>query len=571
MSKEMLDIADYSEYIVIKEAAEQIELSHKPDEAIVKILSLISRQMGLNRGRVLLKEKQGSALYTAYSFGLTDLEVSRSRFDENEGITGKVMRMGSPVIIPNIDMEDDYLCRTVERSTLPQEPVAFIATPVLRRGKSIGVLAVNRLKNRSRSMDRDLSILKLMAVFVSEILSVHEMLQKQTQVLKEENEQLRAMALSQGSQYGIIGESPSVMASLDKAARAANVTVTVLLKGESGTGKEKFSRMLHLASQRRDGPFIAINCAAIPIDLLESELFGHEKGAFTGATATKIGKIEMAHRGTLFLDEIGDLDLGLQAKLLRVLEERAITRIGSNKMLPVDVRIVVASHKNLQNSVNQGSFRLDLFYRLNVFPIELPPLRERDGDIRLLARHFLNQANQEYQTNVIFDRGALVFLDAYEWPGNIRQLENVIKRAVLLSEDGRLITETIMHRIIQEESGIIFNGTVITAPSVINSDVNPNPNPNRFEPQGSEQDAIPVSLSSLEPETIVSSSNSQRSVLSQTDSFEDKRNYWKVSASEKDTLLQALARAHGNKSQAARLLNMTPRQYNYRFKKLGLG
>ena len=566
MSKEMLDIADYSEYIVIKEAAEQIELSHKPDEAIVKILSLISRQMGLNRGRVLLKEKQGSALYTAYSFGLTDLEVSRSRFDENEGITGKVMRMGSPVIIPNIDMEDDYLCRTVERSTLPQEPVAFIATPVLRRGKSIGVLAVNRLKNRSRSMDRDLSILKLMAVFVSEILSVHEMLQKQTQVLKEENEQLRAVALSQGSQYGIIGESPAVMASLDKAARAANVTVTVLLKGESGTGKEKFSRMLHMASQRRDGPFIAINCAAIPIDLLESELFGHEKGAFTGATATKIGKIEMAHRGTLFLDEIGDLDLGLQAKLLRVLEERAITRIGSNKMLPVDVRIVVASHKNLQNSVNQGNFRLDLFYRLNVFPIELPPLREREGDIRLLARHFLNQANQEYQTNVIFDRGALVFLDTYEWPGNIRQLENVIKRAVLLSEDGRLITETIMHRIIQEESGIIFNGAVTPSSPVISS----NTHHNRFEPQAREHDAILLPTSPFEPETIVLSENPKRSILSQNDSFEDKRNYWKVSASEKDTLLQALARAHGNKSQAARLLNMTPRQYNYRFKKLGL-
>lgn len=554
MSKETLDIGDYSEYTVIKEAAEQIELSHKPEEAIGQILSLISRQMGLNRGRVLLKESAGSVLYTAYSFGLTELEIARSRFDENEGITGKVMRMATPVIIPNIDMEEDYLCRTVERTTLPQEPVAFIATPILRKGRAIGVLAVNRLKNRSRSMDRDLSLLKLMALFIGEILAVNAMLEKQTQVLKEENEQLRAVALSQGSQYGIIGESAAVMASLNKAARAANVSVTVLLKGESGTGKEKFSRMLHMASNRKDGPFIAINCAAIPLELLESELFGHEKGAFTGATTNKVGKLEMAHKGTLFLDEIGDLDLGLQAKLLRVLEERTITRIGSNKPIPVDVRIVVASHKNLQNSVNQGDFRLDLFYRLNVFPIELPPLRDRDRDIRLLARHFLNNANQEYGTNVIFDRGALAFLETYNWPGNIRQLENVIKRAVLLADDGRLITDALMQKILIEESGIEFSATQSSPASANKS--------SSFEADVS----APMHASNtLDKPIDLPVESSAQSV-----DAEQKRNYWKVSGSEKEMLLQALERARGNKTQAAKILNMTPRQYNYRFKKLKL-
>ncbi|BBP45035.1 Nif-specific regulatory protein [Thiosulfatimonas sediminis] len=557
-----LDIANHSEYIVIRQAAEQIERAHKPEEAITDILSLISRQMGLNRGRVLLHDKSDSVLYAAYSFGLTDLEVSRSRFADNEGISGKVMKMGSPVIIPNIDLEDDYLCRTVARSTLPQETVAFIATPILRKGKNIGVLAVNRLRNRSRSLDRDLGILKLIALFIGEILAVNELIEKQTQVLKEENEQLRAMAVSQGSQYGIIGESPAVMASLNKAARAANVSVTVLLKGESGTGKEKFSRMLHMASNRQDGPFIAINCAAIPLELLESELFGHEKGAFTGATATKPGKIEMANKGTLFLDEIGDLDLGLQAKLLRVLEERSITRIGSNKAIPVDVRIIVASHKNLQESVNQGNFRLDLFYRLNVFPIELPALRERDGDIRLLARHFLNQANQEYHTNVIFDRGALEFLERYEWPGNIRQLENVIKRAVLLAEDGQMITDRLIQRIIREESGIVFNENTpppaaISAPEAVN--------------------AAASRVGAMPPLTVAETVHYAQAMpptpppnAFNADS-EIKRNYWKVSDSEKDLLLQALERAHGNKSHAARMLNMTPRQYNYRYKKLGLG
>lgn len=576
MSKDTLDIADYSEYSVIKEAAEQIELSHKPDEAISRILSLISRQMGLNRGRVLLKEPGSSVLSTAYSFGLTELEIARSRFAVNEGITGKVMRMATPVIIPNIDLEDDYLCRTVDRATLPQEPVAFIATPILRKGKAVGVMAVNRLKNRSRSLDRDLSVLKLMALFVSEILSVNAMLEKQTQILKEENEQLRAVALSQGSQYGIIGESPAVMASLNKAARAANVSVTVLLKGESGTGKEKFSRMLHMASNRQDGPFIAINCAAIPLELLESELFGHEKGAFTGATATKIGKLEMAHHGTLFLDEIGDLDLGLQAKLLRVLEERSITRVGSNKPIPVDVRIVVASHKNLQTSVNEGNFRLDLFYRLNVFPIELPPLRDRDGDIRLLARHFLNQANQEYGSNVIFDRGALAFLETYEWPGNIRQLENVIKRAVLLADDGRLINETLMQKILTEESGIQFTGESRTAPMLNSQEVQEPPYvANRFANANSAQEtgaqAFAPESGFLPPQAVPSAQLPAGQVATVSRSVEDaKRSYWKVSENEVDILLQTLERAHGNKSHAARMLNMTPRQFNYRFKKLGL-
>ncbi|CAN8141779.1 Nif-specific regulatory protein [uncultured Thiomicrorhabdus sp.] len=546
-----LDIADHSEYIVIRQAAEQIEEAHQPEEAITNILSLISRQMGLNRGRVLLREKGEHVLKAVYSFGLTDLEISRSRFADNEGISGKVMKMGMPVIIPNIDLEDDYLCRTVDRATLPQETVAFIATPILRKGRTVGVLAVNRLKNRSRSLDRDLWILKLIALFIGEILAVNAIIEKQTQVLKEENEQLRAMAVSQGSQYGIIGESPAVMGALSKAARAANVSVTVLLKGESGTGKEKFSRMLHMASSRQDGPFIAINCAAIPLELLESELFGHEKGAFTGATSTKPGKIEMAHRGTLFLDEIGDLDLGLQAKLLRVLEDRSITRIGSNKATPVDVRIIVASHKNLQESVNHGNFRLDLFYRLNVFPIELPALRDRDGDIRLLARHFLNQANQEYHQNVIFDRGALEFLERYEWPGNIRQLENVIKRAVLLAEDAQMITDALIQRIIREESGIVFNG----AP------------PQTREPAALPPVTVHEEVRVVEPQYEVPMHNPPMSVR---ENVEMKRSYWKVSESEKDVLLQALERAHGNKSHAARMLNMTPRQYNYRFKKLGL-
>ncbi|PLA75363.1 sigma-54-dependent Fis family transcriptional regulator [Hydrogenovibrio sp. SC-1] len=556
---EQIDIANQSEYIVIKEAAEQIEKAYEPDKAVHTILSLISRQMGLNRGRVLLQENTSGFLYTAYAYGLTKQEIAQGRFAISEGISGKVMHSGSPIIVSDIDKEDDYLFRTVERSTLPQETVAFIALPIIRNGVTVGVLAVNRLSKRPRSLDRDLSVLKLMSLFISEILAVNAMIEQQTQYLKEENEQLRAMALGQGSQYGIIGESAALRSALNKVSRATNTAVTVMLKGESGTGKERFSRMLHLASHRQDGPFIAINCAAIPPDLLESELFGHEKGAFTGATQTKQGKIELANNGTLFLDEIGDLDFGLQAKLLRVLEERCVTRVGGTKQIHVDTRIIVASHKDLHEAVNGGRFRLDLFYRLNVFPIELPPLRERDGDIRLLARHFLNQANQEYHTSTIFDKGTMTFLEAYEWPGNIRQLENVVKRAVLMADKGRLITAKLIEKIIQEESAIIHGGHV----KPLENELNPPPT---VESWPTQPDPNRASAASGYPPP----QNNPQVWPNSQQTPDGKRAYWPVSEDESAQLKQALEMARGNKTRAALLLNMTPRQFSYRMKKLDL-
>lgn len=537
---ERIDISNQTEYSVIKEAAEQIENAYQPEKAIHTILSLISRQIGLNRGRVLLQEPNTGFLRAAYAYGLTQNEIAKSRFAIKEGISGKVMHTGTPIIVPDIDQETDYLCRTVDRKTLPQETVAFLATPIIRNGTVVGVLAVNRLRISSRSLDKDLSLLKLIAVFISEILAVHAMLERQTQILKEENEQLKALTTNQGSQYGIIGESSALMNSLNQVSRAANAAVTVLLKGESGTGKEKFSRMLHLSSRRQDGPFIAINCAAIPKDLLESELFGHEKGAFTGAGKSKLGQMELANHGTLFLDEIADLDLGLQAKLLRVLEDKSVTRVGAVKPIPVDVRIIVASHKDLNEAVNLGRFRLDLFYRLNVFPIELPPLRERNGDIRLLARHFLNQANQEYQLSTIFDVGAMEFLEHYDWPGNIRQLENVIKRAVLMADQHRLIQSSLIQSIIRDEKAITLGSHA-----------------SRFLPP--EQNTMPPSTQNW---------SAQINTHQTPPALSEKRDYWKVSDIETETLKKTLEMARGNKTRAALMLNMTPRQFSYRLKKL---
>jgi DNA-binding NtrC family response regulator len=233
----------------------------------------------------------------------------------------------------------------------------------------------------------------------------------------------------------IIGDAPSLKASILSLQRAAGSDATVLLEGESGTGKELFARALHALSPRSDGPFVAINCAAIPDNLLETELFGHEKGAFTGAVARKPGKFELAHHGTLFLDEIGDLPLALQAKILRALEERRFERVGGTQSLHVDVRIVAATNKQLRAGVAAKQFREDLFFRLSVFPIAIPPLRDRPDDIPILARHFAEKFSRELKKKTaMLAPSAIEELQKYHWPGNVRELQNCMERAVILSE-----------------------------------------------------------------------------------------------------------------------------------------
>tara|TARA_Y100001960_G_scaffold199795_1_gene209051 strand:+ start:802 stop:1845 length:1044 start_codon:yes stop_codon:yes gene_type:complete len=240
--------------------------------------------------------------------------------------------------------------------------------------------------------------------------------------------------------FNIVGESLPIREVFDVVERAAGSQSTVMIYGESGTGKELIARALHMNSLRASKPFIAVNCGAIPHELLESELFGYEKGAFTGAVNTRIGRMELAHQGTIFLDEIGDMPISLQVKLLRVLAEREIDRIGSTKPTSIDIRVITATHRNLEESIKLGKFRADLFYRLNIIPINLPPLRERKTDIPLLANHFLKQFNGATKSKTISNE-AMNFLVNYSWPGNIRELANFVERMVVLS-----IGSTIMPR-----------------------------------------------------------------------------------------------------------------------------
>ena len=524
-----------SELLVLQEAARLITRSTDPEPAIRGILRLLSQLLGLNRGRVLLPSTESGELEISFAYGLTEEERSRGRYVIGEGVTGKVFQTGQLALIQDIDDEPTYLARAVDRTTLPDEAVAFIAVPIVMEEFPAGVLAVHRLRQRERPFQRDVALLQVLATFIGQILRVNELVAEHTAQLLSENQLLKNKLESKGARYGIMGQSPALQQAIQQSLQVAKTNTTVLLLGESGTGKERFARMQHLASDRAEGPFVSINCAAIPASLIESELFGHEKGAFTGANSMKRGKIELASGGTLFLDEIGDLDLDLQAKLLKVLEHKVIQHVGSSKDIPVDVRILAATHKNLQEAVNENKFRLDLFYRLNVFPIRLPPLRARQGDIPILARYFLNITNQEYERNLSFAPGAVEMLDGYPWPGNIRQLENLVKRAVLMSTETQISAELIKKILIEEEG--------------IN------------HPDTSQSVASPPSIQKAHSHQERSSSGTFIDGL---------RPYLKVREDERDVILDALERNQGNKTRAAISLGMTPRQLRYRIKKLEL-
>jgi two-component system, NtrC family, response regulator len=258
--------------------------------------------------------------------------------------------------------------------------------------------------------------------------------------LEVEHQELMRQSSAQTALGGLITGDPAMQRLCHTLEKIARTDVTLLITGESGTGKELLARALHDLSPRVHGRFVAINCAAIPENLLESELFGYEKGAFTGAVKTTPGKIELADGGTLFLDEIGDLPASLQAKLLRFLQDRLIERVGARRTIPVDVRIVCATNRNLERMIEEGSFREDLYYRLNEMRLEVPPLRERHGDAVVLAKYFLARLNKQYNKSLRgFSADALAAIAAYGWPGNVRQLENYVKKAVVMA-DGRTVT-----------------------------------------------------------------------------------------------------------------------------------
>jgi Nif-specific regulatory protein len=494
------------EFTVLYEISKLIGSTLNCQEIFSDILSIFNTHLGMNRGTVTLLNPASGELEIRAAHGMTEKEVKRGRYLVGEGITGKVVETGEPVAVPQIEKEPLFLNRTRSRDNLKKGDISFICVPIKNGPNVLGALSVDRLFSEDIAFEEDVRLLSIIASMIAQGLKIQQMVQDEKKQLLSENITLKEKLKERYSLYNIVGTSNKMTEVFQMIERIANTDVTVLIRGESGTGKELVANAIHFNSSRALKPFLKLNCAVLPDTLIESELFGHEKGAFTGATEQRMGRFERADGGTLFLDEIGTLNLTAQAKLLRVLQEREFERIGGNRTFRVDVRIVTATSKDLERSIEEGTFREDLYYRLNVFPIFMPALRERKTDILLLADYFVEKFNQKHNKDVRrISTPAIDMLIQYHWPGNVRELENSIERAVLFCTD-RVIHSYHLPPTLQtgERSG--------TIPSL---------------------------------------------------SFEEA-----MQSYEKELIIDALKNSRGNMAEAARLLNTTERIVSYSVKKL---
>ncbi len=395
---------------------------------LYRAMKILSDYLDLRRGTITLLDLKTGELRIEVAYGLTPEQIAKGRYKIGEGIVGKVVEMGEPMVVPDIGKEPLFLNRTGAR--IEKDNISFLCVPIRFKQEVLGVLSVDRIFDESISFEEDIRVLEIVATLIAQVLKLYQAFYEE----KTRREELEQELKDRFAFQNIIYASPAMKEILKTALKVAGTKATILLRGESGTGKELLAKAIHFSSPRAEKPFVAINCAAIPETLLEAELFGFEKGAFTGAFASKKGKFELADSGTLFLDEIGDLPLALQAKILRVLQEQSFERLGGTKSLKVDVRIIAATHRNLEEMVKEGLFREDLYWRLNVVPLFIPPLRERPEDIPLLIDHFLKKFNLLYKKDLKIQPEAVERLLNYPFPGNVRELENLIERLVLLTE-----------------------------------------------------------------------------------------------------------------------------------------
>ncbi|PCJ56897.1 MAG: sigma-54-dependent Fis family transcriptional regulator [Planctomycetota bacterium] len=411
------------------------KIAHKSASALdfriilKQVLEILAHDMGMNRGMISIYRRDLNEIIVdvSHGFDASDNEVT---YRLGEGITGKVIETGRPVAIPNIEKAPMFLDRTQSRKKVNRSELAFICVPIKFDKEVIGALSVDRIFDSDATLAKEMRFLEEVCHFLSHRVRARRLL--------DENLGLKKMLhLSSGNL--LLGNCESLRHVNYLASQVAESKTSVLITGETGTGKGIVASLIHKDSDRAGKKFVTVNCGAIPENLIESELFGHEKGAFTGADKMKPGKFELAHRGTLFLDEIGEMPLTAQIKLLRVIQEREMERVGGIKTLKVDVRIIAATNKNLEEEVKLGQFREDLFYRLNVFPIHMPPLRDRGADILLLADSFILRYSKNMKKNVKrIDTPSIDLLMSYHWPGNVRELENCIERAILLTTSGVL-------------------------------------------------------------------------------------------------------------------------------------
>jgi Nif-specific regulatory protein len=486
-------------------------MAHHHDVAsmLQEILDILASEFDFQRGTITLYLPDENNLRIIASLGLSGKEVERGTYELGEGITGQVAMTREPRCISRIGDEPGFLSRTKAKRDVNR---AFICVPIIRQESLIGTLSIDRPPAEEEDLKNDLAFLKIVANILGEAVNSLQMQIEERDTLIRENRMLREELGQQYRPSNIIGNCAVMRQVYNQISQVADSPATVLIRGESGTGKELVARALHYGSSRKNGPFVCVNIAALPENLIESELFGHEKGSFTGAMQQRIGRFEQANGGTLFLDEIGDICPAFQVQLLRVLQERTFQRVGGNEDVTVNVRLIAATSQNLEKLIEQGTFREDLYYRLNVFPIHLPALRERRTDITLLADFFLQKYCKFYNKAIRrISTPAINMMMAYHWPGNVRELENCLERAVLTTNDD------VIHG---------FN----LPPSL---------------QTGRETRTELVPERGADLQTMV-------------DSFE------------REILIDALKSHRGNCAAAARAMGTTQRIFNYRTKKLGI-
>ncbi|MBN2568324.1 MAG: nif-specific transcriptional activator NifA [Deltaproteobacteria bacterium] len=426
-----------NELSLLWEVSKALSQSINIRDVVGPVLNALSEQMGMTRGMLTLLNRKTGEIYVDGAHGLSEQQKKLGKYQVGEGIIGTVVKTGKPAVIPHISDEPLFLDRTGSRKNLHKTDISFICVPIKIGREVIGTLSADRLFDESISLKEDVRLLSIIASMVAQAVRLRQEDQEEREMLIQENLRLQSELKDRFRPSNIIGKSKSMERVYQLIAQVSQSSATVMIRGESGTGKELIANAIHYNSLRSTRPLIKVNCAALPETVLESELFGHERGAFTGATSERMGRFELASGGTIFLDEVGDLPSMVQIRLLRVLQEREFERVGATRTTKVDVRIIAATNRDLEQLMKDGIFRGDLYYRLNVFPIFVPPLRERRSDILLLADFFVERFSRMNNKSIRrICTHAIDMLMSYHWPGNVRELENCIERAVLMCNEG---------------------------------------------------------------------------------------------------------------------------------------
>lgn len=478
--------------------------SQTPKSALSAVLEILSKETGVQRSFLLVYQDETDKLVPVAVNGLSIADFRHLEKKAEKGaFFRKIFNEGKPFILRNLSEENDL--RFLQTS---DSETSLIFQPISLEGKTLGIVALEFDYQEDFNIENESLFSSVVASLIAQAFKIEAAVAVERQKLADETSHLRQELKEKYDFSNIIGNSGAMRQVYEQVSQVARSNATVLLRGESGTGKEMIAHAIHYNSLRSKKPFIKVNCAALPDTLIESELFGYERGAFTGAEKLKKGRFEMADGGTIFLDEIGDLPLSTQVKLLRVIQEREFERLGGTETIKINVRFITATNKNLEEEIAKGNFREDLYYRLNVFQIFLPPLRERKSDILLLAEHFLAKYEREHGKQIKrISTPAIDMLTQYHFPGNVRELENVIERAVLVCD------EEVIHGY-----------------------------------------HLPPTLQTPE----VSDTVTKISLLSAVESYES------------DLIQDALKTTRGNIAKAARLLDSTERILGYKIKKYGI-